>query len=119
MCDQQLSPQAHAALCALTIFPPKSYSFSKETALAVSGQPAEALDELWATGLLESWGPERYTLQQAVANYAMPRLSPDDSMTTGQFLIGGNKHMNRNLYNKNFFAHKPATLVALQKGKRE
>jgi hypothetical protein len=36
ICDQRLSPEARAALCSLSIFPPKSHSFSRETALAVS-----------------------------------------------------------------------------------
>ena len=119
MCDQWLSPQAHAALRALTIFPPKSYSFSKETALAVSDQPGEALDELWEAGLLESWGPGRYTLQQTVADYAMPKPSLNDPMTIGQPLIEGSRHMNENFYDKSFFAHKSATLVILQKEERE
>jgi hypothetical protein len=67
--DQQLSPEAQSALRALSIFPPKPESFSMETALAVSRQPREMLDELWETGLLESWGSGRYTLHQAVADY--------------------------------------------------
>lgn len=70
ICDQRLSPEAHAALCSLSVFPPKSHSFSREAALAVSHQTIEALDELWEAGLLESWGPGRYTLQQTVADYA-------------------------------------------------
>ena len=68
--DQQLSPKAQAALRALSIFPPKPESFSMETALAVTRQPREMLDELWEAGLLESWGSGRYTLHQAVADYA-------------------------------------------------
>ena len=71
LCDQQLSPQAHAALCALaTAFRPKPHSFSEEVALAVSRQPLEILDELWDVGLLWSCGPGRYTLHQTIADYA-------------------------------------------------
>ena len=69
MCDQQLSPQAHQALCALALFPPKPESFSQEVALAVTQQPVEILDTLCDIGLIEVWGPGRYLLHQAVANY--------------------------------------------------
>jgi hypothetical protein len=71
LCHQQLSPQAHAALCTLaTAFRPKPHSFSEEAALAVSQQPLEILDELWDVGLLESCGPGRYSLHQTIADYA-------------------------------------------------
>jgi tetratricopeptide (TPR) repeat protein len=68
--DQQLSPQAHDTLCALSVFPPKPNTFSEEAALAVSQKSVEVLDELWDAGLLESQGPKRYTLQQTIADYA-------------------------------------------------
>jgi len=70
ICDQHLSPDAHAALCALSVFASKPDSFSKEAALKVSQRSVEALGELLDAGLLESWGPERYTLHQTVADYA-------------------------------------------------
>jgi len=70
ICDQHLSQQAHAALCTLSIFASKPDSFSKESALAMSQQSIETLDELLDTGLLESWGAERYTLHQTIADYA-------------------------------------------------
>ncbi|HEX3642196.1 MAG TPA: NB-ARC domain-containing protein [Ktedonobacteraceae bacterium] len=70
LCDQSLSPQAHAALCALAIFPPQPKSFSQEAALAASQQPEETLDTLLAVGLLETCGPGCYTWHQAVAEYA-------------------------------------------------
>jgi hypothetical protein len=69
MSIEQLSRGALAALCALTIFPPKPHCFSEEAALAVSQQPREMLDELWNAGLLECWGPGRYSLHQAVVHY--------------------------------------------------
>jgi hypothetical protein len=69
ICDQQLSPEAHAALCALAVFPPKPQSFSEETALAMGRQSREVLEELCEVGLLENWGSTRYTLHQAVADY--------------------------------------------------
>ncbi len=68
--DQQLSPQAHATLCAISVFPPKPNTFSEEAALAVSQKSVETLDALWDAGLLESSGPKRYTLPQAIADYA-------------------------------------------------
>ena len=69
LCDQRLSPQAHTALYALSVFPPKPNSFSEKAALAASEQPVEALDELRNVGLLENWGSERYALPQTVADY--------------------------------------------------
>jgi len=69
ICDQQLSPQAHASLCALAVFPPKPNCFSEEAALIMSRQPKEALKELWNAGLLEPWGPMHYTLHQTVVDY--------------------------------------------------
>lgn len=74
--DQRLSPQAHAALCDLALFPPKPNSFSEEAALAVSAAPAEALDELWDAGLLENSGPERFTLHHTIADYARMQSNP-------------------------------------------
>jgi len=69
ICDQQLSLQAHTALCNLTIFPPKPHSFSEEAALVLSRQPRKTLEELCRIGLLESYSPGRYTLHQTVADY--------------------------------------------------
>ncbi len=68
--DQQLSPQAHDTLCALSVFPPKPNTFSEDAALAVSQKSVEMLDALWDAGLLESSGPRRYSLQQTIADYA-------------------------------------------------
>ncbi len=67
---RQLSPQEHAALCSLALFPAKPNTFSEEAALAVSQEPVETLDALWDAGLLESSGPRRYTLHQTIADYA-------------------------------------------------
>jgi tetratricopeptide (TPR) repeat protein/transcriptional regulator with XRE-family HTH domain len=67
---RQLSFQDHAALCALTVFPPKPNSFSEEAALTVCQQPVETLEALWDAGLLESSGPQRYTLHRTIADYA-------------------------------------------------
>jgi tetratricopeptide (TPR) repeat protein/transcriptional regulator with XRE-family HTH domain len=67
---RQLSPQVHAALCALAVFPAKPNSFSEDAALAVTQEPVETLDALWDVGLLESSGPRRYALHQTIADYA-------------------------------------------------
>jgi hypothetical protein len=66
---QQLSTQAYTVLCVLAVFSPKPSIISQEAALAISQQP-EILEELVAAGLLESWGPDHYTLHQIVADYA-------------------------------------------------
>jgi tetratricopeptide (TPR) repeat protein/transcriptional regulator with XRE-family HTH domain len=73
--DQQVSKEAQATLRALAVFPPKPNTFSEEAALAVSDLPVEALDELTDAGLLESSGPERYTLHQTIADYARAHLT--------------------------------------------
>ena len=89
LCDQHLSPHAHAALCALAIFSPQPESFSQEAALATSQQPEETLDMLLDFGLLETCGPGRYTLHQAVADYARAH---NEVLTTQQqpasFVVG-------------------------------
>jgi len=68
--DQHLSTQAHAALRALSVFPPKPNSFSEEAALAVTADSVETLDALWDAGLLASTAPGRYTLHQTIVDYA-------------------------------------------------
>jgi transcriptional regulator with XRE-family HTH domain len=83
LCDQSLSPQAHAALCALAVFPPQPKSFSQEAALAVCQQPGETLDMLLAVGLLETCGPGRYSWHQAVAEYARAQR---DALATSRHL---------------------------------
>src|SRR5436305_569361 len=72
--DQRLSPAAHGALCALSVFPAKPDSFTEEAALAVSEEPIEILDELWDAGLLESNGPGRYCLHRTIVNYAQMQV---------------------------------------------
>jgi transcriptional regulator with XRE-family HTH domain len=83
LCDQSLSPQAHAALCALAVFPPQPKSFSQEAALAASQQSEETLDMLLAVGLLETCGPGRYSWHQAVAEYARAQR---DALATSRHL---------------------------------
>jgi tetratricopeptide (TPR) repeat protein/transcriptional regulator with XRE-family HTH domain len=73
--DQQLSETARHALYALSVFPARPASFSEAAALAVANVPAEVLDALTDSGLLESCGQDRYTLHQTIADYAKLRLS--------------------------------------------
>jgi tetratricopeptide (TPR) repeat protein/transcriptional regulator with XRE-family HTH domain len=73
--DQQVSEEARATLRALAVFPPKPDTFSEAAAVAVSGMPVETLDMLTDAGLLESSGPERYTLHQTIADYARAHLT--------------------------------------------
>ncbi len=82
--EQQLAPRVRSALRALALFPAKPNTFSEEAALAVIAQPAEVLDRLSDSGLLESSGPGRYTLHQTIADYA--RLHPADAATQERFV---------------------------------
>lgn len=72
--DQHLEEQEQAALRALAVFPAKPNGFSEEAALAVSAAPVEILDALSDAGLLESSGPDRYTLHQVITDYARAHL---------------------------------------------
>jgi tetratricopeptide (TPR) repeat protein/DNA-binding XRE family transcriptional regulator len=72
--DQQLNQETRAALYALSVFPAKPYSFTEEAALSVAACPAETLDTLLDTGLLEVNNADRYTLHQTIADYARLRL---------------------------------------------
>jgi len=70
---RQLDEATQRVLFMLSAFPAKPHSFSEEAALAVSDAPEELLDELIDTGLLESAGPERYTLHQTIVDFASTR----------------------------------------------
>ena len=67
---QQLSLMEQTTLTALALFPAKPNTFSEEAGMAVSGAPVETLDALWDAGLLESNGPERYSMHQTISDYA-------------------------------------------------
>lgn len=82
--DQQVSEEARTTLRALAVFPPKPNTFSEEAAAEVSAMPLEALDELTDAGLVESSGPERYTLHQTIADYARAHLT--DTTVTGRMV---------------------------------
>ena len=70
---QRVSIEARSLLTALSSFPPKPNSFSEEAAHAIWKQELDDfipnLDELCDSGLVESVGPERYTLHQTIVDY--------------------------------------------------
>jgi hypothetical protein len=68
--DRCLAREAQEALRALSVFPAKPNTFSEQAAIFVSGAPGEVLDCLSDAKLLESQGPERYSLHQCIADYA-------------------------------------------------
>lgn len=64
-----LSEESHQSLLALSAFPPRPNTFSEEAALAVTASSGDVLDHLVDAGLIESSGPERYSLHQTIADY--------------------------------------------------
>lgn len=78
--DQQMSEEARATLRTLALFPPKPGSFSEEAAVVISATSEDVLDELTDTGLLESSGPERYTLHQTIADYARTHFTDETAV---------------------------------------
>jgi tetratricopeptide (TPR) repeat protein len=67
---QSMPENARAVLTALSLFPPKPNSFSREAATETSGADEPLLAEVRASGLLESSGSDRYTLHKTIADYA-------------------------------------------------
>jgi tetratricopeptide (TPR) repeat protein len=74
--DAALDDSAQRAFYALSVFPPKPNTFSEEAALAVTGEPPEALDALVDAGLLEV-ADGRYTLHPVMVDYALITHPPD------------------------------------------
>lgn len=68
--ERHLSSDAQNALRSLATLPAKPHSFTEEEALAACGQLVEILDELSDAGLLESQGPELYSLHPVIVDYA-------------------------------------------------
>lgn len=69
-----LDEDSRQALLALSVFPAKPNSFSREAALAVTAAPSRALNKLFDYGLLEAGGPDKYTLHKTIADYARSML---------------------------------------------
>lgn len=71
---QRLTPRTQTLLQALAVFPARPISFSEEAALGVSDltrqEFLDALDALLDTSLIESAGPERYTMHLTIADFA-------------------------------------------------
>ncbi len=67
---QQLSRSAQRALSYLSLIPPKPNSFAEEMVTTLIPEASEALDELVDAGLVESYGLERYTMHQSIADFA-------------------------------------------------
>lgn len=76
---EALPPEAQVMLGALALFPPKPTTFAEEAALAVAERPAEVLDTLVDTGLVESAGAGRYRLHQTIADFARLQLPQQDA----------------------------------------
>lgn len=68
--ERRLSMDERRVLRSLALFPPKPNSFSEEAALAVASTSTDTLDSLVDHGLLESVQRDRYTLHQAIYDYA-------------------------------------------------
>lgn len=68
--DEALQPTVRRALYALSVLPAKPNSFSVEAALTIANCSFRALNKLTDYGLMETSGPGRYMLHQAIADYA-------------------------------------------------
>ena len=73
--DEALDKGSRATLRALSVFPPKPNTFSERAALTVSGASGATLQTVCDYGLVESSGPDRYTLHQTIADYAKAKLA--------------------------------------------
>jgi tetratricopeptide (TPR) repeat protein len=93
--EQALDEAARSALASLSVFPPKTNSFSREAALAVSALGEQSVEALWDIGLLDDAviigsgvEDERYTMHQAIADYAsLARGDPDAYGRMAAYLI--------------------------------
>lgn len=80
-----LNRDARVMLLAFSPFPAKPNTFSEAAAVAVSALPAQILDRLTDSGLVETSGPERYTLHLVISDYARLkciRKTPYERMAT-------------------------------------
>ena len=79
MSTQRLDDASLEALQALSIFPPKPNSFCEAAALAVGATTPNILDRLTDAGLLETCGPERYTLHHTIADFGQLQVADERS----------------------------------------
>ena len=79
---EALDKETELVLCALSVFPPKPNTFSKNAALLVSSAPdTTSLYKLCDSGLLEKDRADRYTLHQTIADYMRERLTDQMAYT--------------------------------------
>ena len=84
-----LDEPSRSTFYALSVFPPKPNSFSEEAALAVADKPVTTLDRLTDYSLLEGYSPGRYTLHQAIADYAgLQCTTTDPYKRMGTYFVG-------------------------------
>ncbi len=76
--DEALGEISQRSIRSLSVMPPKPNTFSEAAAIAVSLVSSEVIDNLADSGLLESIGPERYTIHQTIFDY-MREKSADES----------------------------------------
>jgi tetratricopeptide (TPR) repeat protein len=72
--EEALDQTARHALSSLSVFPPKTNTFSEEAAVAVSSDPPDSITRLAVGWLVERIGG-RYALHQTIADYARAQLS--------------------------------------------
>ncbi len=73
--EEALDELSRYALWALSIFPSKPNTFSRNAALDICNTESEAIEALIDFGLLETSGLDRYSLHQTIADYAKQRLT--------------------------------------------
>lgn len=72
--DAHLPYKAQHALRALSVLPAKPHQFSEASALAVMGQDASVLDQLYDAGFVESASSGWYSMHQTIAAYGRMHL---------------------------------------------
>jgi tetratricopeptide (TPR) repeat protein len=93
--DGALDAAARQALRDLAFFPPKPNTFSEEAALTVAAMPTLVLDNLVDYGLIEHIGEDRYTLHQAITDYARYVRTDVNAPDQGETLLAAGKRFAR------------------------
>ncbi len=83
--DGTLEQRERQAIRVLAVFAAKPNDFSEEAAVALSLTNATVLDQLTDSGLLESVGPQRYTLHQTIADYMRANLAGEIGEPVSKF----------------------------------
>lgn len=74
---RELDKDSSMMLQAITTFPPRPNTFSKEAAAYISGKPVKTLSTLTDCGLLEDGKKDRYMLHQGISDFAGLVLDKD------------------------------------------